>query len=71
VNFFRAWEIAFWELRPDQAIVAGGNSDDYDLHIQAASAVDGSFALIYSASDKPYSIALSRLSGDDLGWNLV
>jgi hypothetical protein len=65
-EFLQGLGNSFLELRPDQAIVAGGNSDDYDLHIQAASAVDGSFALIYSASDKPYSIALSRLSGDDL-----
>lgn len=50
------------KLRPAQELIATGNSDDYDTHLQAALAYDGSFALIYSASDAAYSVDASRLS---------
>jgi hypothetical protein len=49
------------KLRPDQNLIAGKNSENYDTHIQAAVAKDGSLAVIYSASDERYSLNLSRL----------
>jgi len=51
----------FLKLRPDQSIIAGGNSDSYDAHIQSTLANDNSFALIYSASDAPYVVNLTKL----------
>ncbi|WP_422082080.1 DUF4038 domain-containing protein [Ulvibacterium sp.] len=52
----------YLKLHPDQSIIVEGNSDNYDTHIQATKAVDNSFALIYSASDAPYVIDMSKLS---------
>ena len=51
----------FLKLRPDQSIIKSKNSDSYDTHIQAAVARDGSFALIYSASDAHYVLDLTKL----------
>jgi len=53
----------FLKLRPDQSIIAAGNSVSYDTHLQATLAYDNSFALIYSASDAEYRVNLSKLSG--------
>lgn len=53
----------FLKLRPNQSIITAGNSDNYDTHLQATMAYDNSYALIYSASDAPYAVNLSKLSG--------
>lgn len=52
----------FLKLRPNQGIITSGNSDNYDTHIQATMAYDNSYALIYSASDTPYIVNLSKLA---------
>lgn len=54
------------KMRPDQAVIASANSRSYDYHIQASVAEDKSFALIYSASDGPYTLDLTRLSKRNL-----
>jgi hypothetical protein len=54
------------KLRPDQSLIRSGNSDSYETHIQAAVAADGSYALVYSASDNPYSLNLTKLTPDRL-----
>ena len=51
------------KLRPDQDLIERGNTESYDTHIQATMARDGSFALIYSASDSPYSVNMEKLAG--------
>lgn len=52
----------FLKLRPDQSIITKGNSSDYDAHLQATVASDSSFALVYSASDAPYTLDLGKLA---------
>lgn len=52
----------FLSLRPNQSVIVTGNSDNYDTHIQAAISADKSFALIYSASDAPYTVDKAKLS---------
>lgn len=52
----------FLMLRPDQSLIVGENPDSYDTHRQATVAHDSSFALVYSASDTPYTIDLTKLS---------
>lgn len=56
----------FPKLRPDQSMIKSRNSDSYDTHIQAAVARDGSLALVYSASDAPYTLDLTRLRPQSL-----
>jgi len=51
----------FLKLRPDQSMIIKGNSDNYDTHIQCTIANDHSFALVYSASDAPYMMDISKL----------
>jgi predicted esterase len=47
---------------PDQALVQGGTLAGTD-HIQATRGGDGSYAFVYSASGKSFTVDLSRLSG--------
>lgn len=49
------------KMRPDQNIIKSHNPDSYDTHIQASVAGDRSFTLVYSASDSPYTLDLTRL----------
>ena len=56
----------FLQLRPNQDLIYEGNSDDYDTHLQATVAVDSSFALVYSASDAPYTVDGRQLTGTSL-----
>ncbi len=49
------------KLRPDQNIILSENPDSYDLHLQASLAADKSFALIYTASDAPFEVDLSKI----------
>ena len=53
----------FLKLIPDQSLIASGQGDGAD-HIQAARADDGSFAFIYTATGKPFAVALGKLSGE-------
>ena len=55
----------FLQLRPQQRFILEGNSDDYDAHVQATVAADSSFALVYSASDAPYTVDLHQLADKD------
>jgi len=50
---------------PDQSLLTSDPGRGAD-HIQAARAEDGSYAFIYSASGKPFTVALDKLSGDRL-----
>ncbi len=61
-KFLHGLKNDFLKLCPDQSIITDGNSEDYDYHIQATLANDKSFALVYSASDSPYTLDLSKLS---------
>jgi hypothetical protein len=54
----------FLKLRPTQSIIRDGNSDNYDTHMQAAVATDGSYALVYSAADSSYTLDLTKLAAD-------
>jgi len=62
-SFLHALDSDFLKFRPDQSIILDGNSRNYDTHIQATSACDNSFLLVYSASDSPYIIDLKKLNG--------
>jgi hypothetical protein len=58
----RLLELLPWhQIVPDQSIIAGGQGEGED-HVQAARAVDGSFALAYLTFGNPVSIDLGRLS---------
>ncbi len=51
----------FLSFIPDQSIITSENSDDYDRHLQAVQSKFGDFALIYSPSDIPFEINLTKL----------
>lgn len=50
------------KLRPNQAMIVGGQSADYDAHVQAAQATDGSYALVYDADGGTLSLDLTGLA---------
>ena len=50
---------------PDQALLATGPGEGGD-HLQAARDRDGSYALIYAPSGRPFGVDLTRLSGTTL-----
>lgn len=50
---------------PDQSLLASDPGRGTD-HIQATRAEDGSYAFVYSASGKPFTVDLGRLSGERL-----
>jgi hypothetical protein len=53
----------FYSQIPDQSIILSDTYDGTD-RITATKAIDGSFALIYTESGKPFEVALDKLSGD-------
>jgi hypothetical protein len=54
------------KLRPNQGMITRGQSEDYDAHIQAAQAKDGSYAVIYDANGGTMALDLTYLS-----WNSI
>ncbi len=50
---------------PDQALIAGDPGVDAD-HIQACRAVDGTWAVLYVANGRPFTVAVERLTGSRL-----
>jgi hypothetical protein len=50
---------------PDQTLLASDPGKGTD-HVQATRAADGSYAFVYSASGKPFTVDLGKLSGDRL-----
>jgi len=48
---------------PDQSLLASDPGRGTE-HIQATRAGDGSYAFVYAASGKPFTVALDRLSGE-------
>lgn len=56
----------FLKLRPTQAMVVSGQSSNYDRHIQATSANDGSYALVYTAGTSNFALDLSQLSAESI-----
>jgi hypothetical protein len=50
---------------PDQSLLASDPGRGTD-HVQATRAGDGSYAFIYSASGKPFTVDMGKLSGDRL-----
>lgn len=54
----------FLKLRPSQSMIVRGQSSDYERHIQAASANDGSYALVYTAGTSNFALDLSLLSSE-------
>lgn len=69
-DFLHALGEDFLKMRPHQDFITSENPSDYDRHLQAALAVDGSFGLVYSASDDPYSVNPSGLdaAADHMLW---
>ncbi len=53
----------FLERIPDQGLLASDPGKGGD-HIQACRAADGSYAFIYSASGRPFTVRLDRLKGN-------
>ena len=56
----------YLKLRPAREIVVDGQSSNYDRHIQAATADDGSYALVYTAGTANFSLDLSALNSDSI-----
>ena len=56
----------FLKLRPNQSMIVKGQSDDYAQHIQATSAIDGSYALAYTAGTRNFTLDLSSLSKESV-----
>lgn len=56
----------YLKLRPTQSMVVAGQSDDYERHLQAATADDGSYALVYTAGTANFSLDLSALQGNSV-----
>ncbi len=54
------------KLRPHQSMILGGQSENYDSHVQAARANDGSYAVVYDAGGGTLQLDLSGLSGADI-----
>lgn len=54
----------FLKIIPNQKLIKEGNSSDYNKHIQAVISDDKSFSIVYSASDAPYKIDLSKISNN-------
>lgn len=55
----------FFTRIPDQSLLIGGAREGAE-HLQATRATDGSFAMIYSASGTPFTVDLSKLTGQKL-----
>ncbi|MEQ8878979.1 MAG: DUF4038 domain-containing protein [Cyclobacteriaceae bacterium] len=56
----------FLKLQPDQNLILSYNSKDYDYHVQASISNDNRFALVYSASDTPFAVDLSKVKVDSI-----
>ena len=56
----------FLKLRPNQSMIVNGQSNNYDRHIQATSANDGSYALVYTAGTGEFSLYLSALKEESI-----
>jgi hypothetical protein len=56
----------FLKLRPTQSMVVSGQSSNYDQHIQATSANDGSYALVYTAGTSNFALDLSSLNAQSI-----
>ncbi len=53
------------DRQPDQSLLASDPGRGTD-HVQAARSKDGGYAFIYSASGKPFTVHLEKLSGEEL-----
>jgi len=51
----------WYQLVPDQAVIAGGQGEGED-HVRAARAADGSFVIAYLPSGKPVSIKMDKVA---------
>ena len=56
----------FLKLRPSQSTIVSGQSSNYDQHIQATSANDGSYALVYTAGTRDFALDLNQLSAESI-----
>ena len=56
----------YLKLRPNPAMVVSGQSSDYDRHLQAASANDGSYALVYTAGTSSFDLDLTALNAQSV-----
>ncbi|MEM8831517.1 MAG: DUF4038 domain-containing protein [Cyanobacteria bacterium P01_G01_bin.19] len=56
----------FLKLRPAQSIIVRGQSDDYDRHIQATMANDGSYGLVYTAGQRDFALDLSSFNTESI-----
>jgi hypothetical protein len=54
---------------PDQTLIAGAVSESATERVEAARGSDGSYAFIFTASGRPFTVDLTKLSGEKLrGW---
>ncbi len=65
-QFFHALGNDYLKLRPNQAMIVQGQSSNYDQHLQATSANDGSYALVYTAGTSNFALNLDQLSADSV-----
>ena len=56
----------YLKLRPDGAMVVSGQSSDYDRHLEAAKANDGSYALVYTAGTSSFDLDLTALNAQSV-----
>lgn len=56
----------FLKLRPAQSMIVKGQSDDYDQHIQATIANDGSYGLLYTAGKRDFALDLSPFNAESI-----
>lgn len=65
-QFLHALGKDFLKLRPAQSMIISGQSADYDRHIQATMANDGSYGLVYTAGTDDFALNLSSLSAESV-----
>lgn len=65
-QFLHALGSDYLKLRPAQEMIVGGQSADYDRHLQAAAANDGSYALVYTAGTKSFDLDLTALNAETI-----
>ncbi len=53
----------FAQCKADQSLILSKNPADWDKHIRAMRAEDGSFAMIYLPENQPITVDLSKISG--------
>jgi hypothetical protein len=56
--------VPFEKCKADNSLIISNNPTDWDKHIQAMRAEDGSFAVVYLPENQPITIDLSKITGN-------